>query len=53
MIKSFDVWRYANGVKTHIGVVRAERHTYADQKALNLYGRGVWTTERTLTHPVH
>jgi hypothetical protein len=44
--RSFDVWRYKNSVKTYVGVVRATHHTYADRKAVNLYGHGVWTTER-------
>lgn len=44
--RSFNVWRYRNNVKTFVGIVRAAHHTYADRRATNLYGNGVWTTER-------
>lgn len=44
--RRFDVWRYENYAKVHIGIVTTHNQTLADSKAINLYGRGVWTTER-------
>jgi hypothetical protein len=44
--RPFNVWRYVGGVKTFIGIVKGVNHTLADKRATNLYGSGVWTTER-------
>lgn len=44
--RPFDVWRLVNGVQRRIGVVTGVNRTLADRRAMNLYGSGVWTTER-------
>lgn len=44
--RRFDVWRYVNGQKTHVGIVKSVNHTLADRRAVALFGPHVWTTER-------
>ena len=44
--RRFDVWKYVNNTRKHVGIVKATCQTLADRKATTLFGRGVWTTER-------
>lgn len=46
MERTFNVWRYNNGVKSFVGLVRATNHTLADRKATTLFGPHTWTTEK-------